>query len=103
MGYNKEIDQRELTLDDLRMIKVLADRLTKELEDFEGGGGKDFSQVLKKANKLNGRLLKISTENKLKPEEDIADIRKKRKEKELRLKQGELLSEADDEEDGKST
>lgn len=41
-GYNKDIDQRELTLDDLRMIKNLADRLTVELEDFEGGGGKDF-------------------------------------------------------------
>lgn len=33
-GYDKEIDQRALTLDDLRMIKNLADRLTVELEDF---------------------------------------------------------------------
>ena len=52
--------------------------------------------MLKRAQRLNGRLLKISTENKLKPEEDMIEFRKKRKEKELRLKRGDLLSDLDD-------
>lgn len=58
--------------------------------------------MLKRAQRLNGRLLKISTENKLKPEEDMLEFRKKRKEKELRLKRGDILSDFD-EEDRKST
>ena len=97
LGYDKEIAQRELTLDDLRMIKNLAERLGTELEDFEGGG-KDFAAVLKRTQRINNRLMKISTENKLRAEEDLLAARKQRKEKEQRLKQGELVAGLLDEE-----
>ena len=52
----------------------------------KSGFGKDFDNVHKQAININKRLKRIADENNLKPTDNIIEMRKKRKEKELNLR-----------------